>query len=300
MRFWKKRLQRVAAMVCSVALAASMMPTAAFATEPEPTPTPEPTPVVETTPTPDPSESPVSTDATGTTSAPDTGTGSTSAPEATPAGTTDDTPAPSEEPTGTPDGTSAPSEKPVEQQVKSVPRTLTAAPVANGEPEVSAVRTTPYTIYNDSEKGIDISVDQGDALIPKTAHFVVIVDGVTVHEEDVGNLKAAGTTVTIIADNYKVNVGTEVGNTFEFRSGNIYTLVPTLDNKTATIELTSFKTHDDISIADKEGNNYGTFSWMKGNATKDDFDRTLTVEVNGKEKYSQIVYTPQTLNNALR
>ena len=44
MRFWKKRLQRVAAMVCSVALAASMMPTAAFATEPEPTPTPEPTP----------------------------------------------------------------------------------------------------------------------------------------------------------------------------------------------------------------------------------------------------------------
>ena len=31
MRFWKKRLQRVAAMVCSVALVASMMPTAVFA-----------------------------------------------------------------------------------------------------------------------------------------------------------------------------------------------------------------------------------------------------------------------------
>ena len=38
MQFWKKRLQRVAAMVCSVALVASMMPTAAFATEPEPHP----------------------------------------------------------------------------------------------------------------------------------------------------------------------------------------------------------------------------------------------------------------------
>ena len=43
MRFWKKRLQRVAAMVCSVALVASMMPTAVFAAESEATtPTTEP------------------------------------------------------------------------------------------------------------------------------------------------------------------------------------------------------------------------------------------------------------------
>ena len=104
MRFWKKRLQRVAAMVCSVALVASMMPTAVFATESQATtPTTEPTSIVETTP--EPSESPENTDATVTTSAPDTGTGSTSAPEATPAGNTDDTkepeesPEPSEEPT---------------------------------------------------------------------------------------------------------------------------------------------------------------------------------------------------------
>ena len=144
MRFWKKRLQRVAAMVCSVALVASMMPTAAFATEPEPTPTPEPTPVVETTPTPEPSESPVSTDATVSTSAPDTDADSTFAPEATPAGNTDGTPAPSGEPTGTPDGTPAPSEKPVEspepsevpaEQEQPAPQMLAAAPTADGEPE---------------------------------------------------------------------------------------------------------------------------------------------------------------------
>ena len=152
MRFWKKRLQRVAAMVCSVALVASMMPTAVFATEPEATtPTPEPTPIVATTPTPEPSESPENTDATVTTSAPDTGTGSTSAPEATPAGNTDDTkepvesPEPSEEPTDdttesgeegteTTDSTTVPNEENVEQQV-SVPQTLAAAPAADGEPE---------------------------------------------------------------------------------------------------------------------------------------------------------------------
>lgn len=158
MRFWKKRLQRVAAMVCSVALVASMMPTAVFAVEPEPTPTTEPTSIVETTPTPEPSGSPENTDATVTTPAPDTGTGSTSAPDATPAGTPDGTPAPSEEPTETPDGTSAPSEKPVEspepsevpaEQEQPAPQMLAAAPapVAN-EPET---RSGPAA--TDSEKG---------------------------------------------------------------------------------------------------------------------------------------------------
>ena len=150
MRFWKKRLQRVAAMVCSVALVASMMPTAVFATEPEATtPTTEPTSIVDTTPTPELSESPENTDATVTTSAPDTGTGSTSAPEATPAGNTDDTkepvesPEPSEEPTDdttesgeegteTTDSTTVPGEENVEQQV-SVPQTLAAAPAAAPE-----------------------------------------------------------------------------------------------------------------------------------------------------------------------
>ena len=131
MRFWKPRAKRLAAMVCALALTASLLPTAVFATEPEPTPTPEPTPVVETTSTPEPSESPVNTDATVTTPAPDTGTGSTSAPEATPAGNTDDikepveSPEPSEEPTDdttesgeegteTTDSTTVPSEEPVE------------------------------------------------------------------------------------------------------------------------------------------------------------------------------------------
>lgn len=186
MRFWKKRLQRVAAMVCSVALVASMMPTAVFATEPETTPTTEPTSIVETTP--EPSESPENTDATVTTpapgtdadstAAPDTGTGSTSAPEETPAGNTDDTkepvesPEPSGEPTDaatesgeegtettdsttvpgeedteTTDSTTVPNEENVEQQV-SVPQTLAAAPTADGEPET---RSGPAA--TDSEKG---------------------------------------------------------------------------------------------------------------------------------------------------
>lgn len=177
MRFWKPRAKRLAAMVCALALTASLLPTAVFATEPEPTPTPEPTPVVETTSTPEPSESPVNTDATVTTPAPDTGTGSTSAPEATPAGNTDDikepveSPEPSEEPTDdttesgeegteTTDSTTVPSEEPVEspepsevpaEQEQPAPQMLAAAPApAANEPETrSGPATTNSSVKND-------------------------------------------------------------------------------------------------------------------------------------------------------
>ena len=62
MRTGRKGFRRVVAWVCSLALCASMMPTAAFAAGPETTPTPESTPVVETNvseePSPAPSEEP--------------------------------------------------------------------------------------------------------------------------------------------------------------------------------------------------------------------------------------------------
>ena len=200
MRFWKKRLQRVAAMVCSVALVASMMPTAAFATEPEPTPTPEPTPVVETAPTPEPSESPVSTDATVSTSAPDADADSTAAPVETPTETPDGTPAPSEEPvespepseepadaatapsgettdsttvpgeegTETTDSTTVPSEEPVEspEPVQQPEKVLMASAPAlqadeNGKTIVEAVDGTAENFYADSEKMIWMSVSGG-------------------------------------------------------------------------------------------------------------------------------------------
>ena len=158
MRFWKPRAKRLAALVCALALTASLLPTAVFADTGETvpaasstvtaeektkeTPAPDATEEEQNTssvpgeqpkeqPSPEPSESPVNTDATVTTPAPDTGTGSTSAPEATPAGNTDDikepeeSPEPSEEPTDdttesgeegteTTDSTTVPSEKPVE------------------------------------------------------------------------------------------------------------------------------------------------------------------------------------------
>ena len=122
MRTGRKGFRRVVAWVCSLALCASMMPTAAFAAGPETTPTPETTPAVETEPTPDPSESPESTDAAVTTLAPGTDADSTAAPSEEPTVSPDGSPAPSEEPVESPepsegpaDGTPAPSEEPAEQ-----------------------------------------------------------------------------------------------------------------------------------------------------------------------------------------
>lgn len=95
MRFWKKRLQRVAAMVCSVALLASMMPTAAFAEGPTPTPTAS---VENATPTPSPDPAA----SAEPTVSPEPTVEPTQAPEGTAV--------PTAQPTPTPEGTAVPAE----------------------------------------------------------------------------------------------------------------------------------------------------------------------------------------------
>lgn len=311
MRFWKKRLQRVAAMVCSVALVASMMPTAAFATESEPTPTPEPTPVVETAPTPEPSESPESTDAAGTTPAPGTGTGSTSAPVETPTETPDGTkePVESPEPSGEPtddttesgeenvENTESPDES--EKQPASTPVMLSAEAATANTPQARAVGY----IYEDSEKGISITFNaQGS----RTHHFVITENGTLLWEGDVSGFQAGANSVTIIAPGYEVSTSVDwegilaQGTFTHDDTGDNYTLLPYYDNVTARIELSSFKTFDDVQIVDSDdGTNYGTFSWLKGDADNDDFPRTLTIVVDGETVHSQTVYTPNRLENVL-
>ena len=191
MRTGKNGFRRITAMICALALCASMMPTAVFATASEATtPTPEPTPIVATTPTPEPSESPENTDATVTTSAPDTGTGSTAAPVETP--------------TETPDGTPVPSEKPVEQQVKSVPQTLAAAsvPAENGEPEARDSKV----IYSDADAGINVQLGDRLAGIPQTVTFVVSVDGVQKTSVRLDSVPLTAAPLKVDADNWNCNV----------------------------------------------------------------------------------------------
>lgn len=262
MRFWKKRLQRVAAMVCSVALVASMMPTAAFATEPETTtPTPEPTPVVETTPTPEPSESPVSTDATVSTSAPGTDAGSTSAPEATPAGNTDDTKEPVESP--------EPSEVPAEQE-QPAPQMLAAAPApaANGEPEARDSKV----IYSDADAGINVQLGDKWAAIPQKVTFVVSVDGVQKTSVRLDSVPLTAAPLKVDADNWNCNVyGDGVGVTLAVGGYNL-TFNSSKDEYTVHIDFKS--PTGQLTMKNADGSiDLGTVTYKTG------WDQNTTIRV---------------------
>ena len=320
MRFWKPRAKRLAALVCALAMTASLLPTAVFADtgdtvsaasstvtaeeKTEETPAPDVTEKEQNAPSapgeqpkeqpsPEPSESPApSAEPTPSaspevTAEPTESPAPSSEPTESPAPTGTPTPTPSASPEGTPEPTESP--EPVPNEVQTF---AANAPEARAPEDVE-------TIYLDEEKGINVSVETG-AVIERTVNFVVVVDGETVAGGvQVDNLPIGGTNVTIIADRYKVSTSVEGGfGTFTHTSGNIYRLYPTSDNITARIELTSFKTADDIEIAAGD-TVYGTFSWMKGNADRDDFERTVTIEVNGKAVHTQTIYTPQQLNNAL-
>lgn len=311
MRFWKKRLQRVAAMVCSVALVASMMPTAVFATASEATtPTPEQTSIVETTP--ELSESPENTDATVTAPAPDTGTGSTSAPEATPAGNTDDTkepvesPEPSEEPTDdttesgeegteTTDSTTVPSEKPVEspepsgvpaEQEQPAPQTLAAAPAA--APETRA--RWEETLYDENGVRFWLYKDAVSAY-PYTVSYEVWFEGEKVKTGSISGVPMAAIYYDV-TDGYDVSL-TSPDSSITFGAD----LTIWNDNANLVVSLAKEKQQDTITIEDESSDAvYGTFQWVKGTAVESAFLRTITIRVNGEEKWSQKVATPLTLS----
>ena len=68
------------------------------------------------------------------------------------------------------------------------------------------------------------------------------------------------------------------------------------DEYSVIINLASEKKQDAILIADNT-TEYGTFHWQKNNAGNTAFQRNVTVYVNNKEKYTQIVNTPKNLTN---
>lgn len=139
MRFWKKRLQRVAAMVCSVALLASMMPTAAFAEGPTPTPTAS---VENATPTPSPD----------------------------PAASAEPTvsPEPTVEPTQAPEGTAVPTAQPTPTLEGTAVPAESAASDAESTVEPSAEPTAQPT-EQPAEEAAPSEQPQSDATAPESS-----------------------------------------------------------------------------------------------------------------------------------
>ena len=151
MRTSNKGLRRLIALVCSVALCASMMPTAVFAVEPETTPEPEPTPVTTLAPEPTPSESPEVVEpteepTTTPSQEPEVSPEPSAEPESTAAPET--SPEPSEEPSPEHSESPEPSEEP--EDSVPMPMMLSAGPA-----NASAIETRSGPPTTNSQAGND-------------------------------------------------------------------------------------------------------------------------------------------------
>ena len=148
------------------------------------------------------------------------------------------------------------------------------------------------TIYDKDD--ISISLENKFPTSTKDVEFTVIVDGTTVvSKKIIKNVGLVNNSLSVDANGYTVTyegVNTTVAAgvlTLNFNFNNEYSVI---------INLASEKNQDTIRIAD-DTTEYGTFHWQKNNAGNTAFRRNVTVYVNNKEKYTQIVNTPKDLTN---
>lgn len=150
-------------------------------------------------------------------------------------------------------------------------------------------------IYEDSEKGISINVNQGSG--DESASFVVLLDGKIVADNiTIDNLSLLGNKLTIsVPDGYDVRCRGMDGNIRADHLAGYWNLYPY--GGTLYISIATSKKSDDVEIADGD-KAYGTFSWMKGEADTAVFPRRLTVYVNEDQVYQTTVATPADLTNS--
>ena len=164
------------------------------------------------------------------------------------------------------------------------------------------VSAADETIYQDNDITITVDTSDSDFEVKKTIVFDVVLDGQTLAQDvEVNNIALTDSYINIDADGYDVSF-IESGTSITHATGNDYyiTFVNAIPNRyDVTINLASEKTSDDIRIEDTDSNTYyGTFSWVKGEATTSAYRRLVTVYVNGEYAYEQYVNTPDQLNNA--
>lgn len=302
MRTGKNGIRRITAMVCALALCASMLPTAVFATEPADV---ADAPVAAVTqPVEDEQQEVVETPVQDET-------------DSTPAPETDETKAETTTPAEPAEGVNESAAQPVEGEdpaelVEDEEETEPAEePSSSVEPveEVPAeevqlfnapVPRSGANIYEDTNLGISINVEQNTGLSPTEVTFIVVVEGQQVQKITRGDIRLIGETLTIEADGYDVECRTLGGTvTATYIAGQGYwNLVPgAIDGRVLCISIAKPKTSDDVTVAN-DVQTYGTFSWTKGEAGTAAFPRRLTVYVNEEYAYQTMVATPRNLSNA--
>lgn len=146
------------------------------------------------------------------------------------------------------------------------------------------------TIYSDNDISIVIEEKTGD-VGSEVVDFTVVVDGELKSKNTITDVPTTLTYVKVTADGYDVTFDTSGMSVSEVDGLIGFDL--TTDSHSCTINLVTEKTQDHIDIS-----SYGTFHWMKGEATTAAYHRQLTIYVNDEEKYTQDINTPKMLNNA--
>ena len=334
MRFWKPRAKRLAALVCALALTASLLPTAVFADtgdtvsvasstvtaeeKTKETPAPDATEEGQNTlsvpgeqpkeqPSPEPSESPAPSGEPTPSASPEVTAEPTESPAPSaaptespePAGTP--TPTPSASPEGTPEPSESPEpvETPTTTPVLNEVQTFTAnaAPDATrNAPEAKADSGKVYS-YTGASTAENIYVGFEPAEGPgldKNITIKVKVDGVQVASKTFNDVYAIGSYLTIDAEMYDLSI--DDGGASVTSAGENKWLVTVGFKKdwTITVDLQARTTYGDYEIDE-----YGTFHWSKQHAANPNFERTLYVYVNGSETpaYTATVKTAETMSN---
>ena len=144
------------------------------------------------------------------------------------------------------------------------------------------------------QNGISISLKNNIPTSTKDVEFTVIVDGTTVvSKKIIENVGLVNNSLSVDANGYTVTYG---GVHTTVAAGTLTLIANRDDEYSVIINLASEKKQDAILIADNT-TEYGTFHWQKNNAGNTAFQRNVTVYVNNKEKYTQIVNTPKNLTN---
>lgn len=292
MRFWKPRAKRLAALVCALAMTASLLPTAVFAdtgetvsvasssvTEEEKTEEGQNTPSVpgeqpKEQPSPEPSESP----------APSAEPTPSVSPEGSPEPSESPEPVetPATTPSASPEGTPEPSKSP--EPVPNEVQTFAAnAPRAND------------MIYNGAENGITVQLGSKVASDPQTVTFVVMVEAKEVARQQLTNVPKTAARLEVSADGWHYDAWGENATVTSALDDYLMTF-DNSDDHTVYINFAKPKQYDTIEITDEETDTYyGSFTWTKGNATNCASVRTVIIKVNGDEVYRERINTPSDL-----
>ena len=325
MRFWKPRAKRLAALVCALAMTASLLPTAVFAdtgetvsvasssvTEEEKTEEGQNTPSVpdeqpKEQPSPEPSESPVPSAEPTPSASPEGSPEPSESPE--PAGTPTPTPSASPEVTAEPSESPTPSEEPTEEPTEETTDEAVKAPQmapseVTADNGIELMSMNEKSVYTNEENGINIYVDSNSATnyYPKTINFTVIVNG----EEVASDVKIEGipralSYLHIEAEDYTATTECSSGLSIRNDTGSLLMTFGIGNTFDCTINLASEATQGSYEIVDKDNDKtYGVFGWAKSLAGSSAYAHDLEVYVNGAEtpEYITKVNTPRSLSNA--